>query len=73
MGYGVGVVRKRAPEVGHKAVKVVDRFDALTIRRGQQHGGAACEWLDVVAHNAKGGPGGFCGFAFSTEIGEWGL
>ena len=53
-----GVVRNGAPEVGYKAIGVVDGLDALSRVGSEQHGGAACEGFDVVVDPSKRGPYG---------------
>ena len=73
---GIGVGGDGAPEVGHKAVGVVEGFHAVGARgwvgRTQQHGGAACEGLHVVVYRAKGLPHGGARAAFAAKVGERG-
>ena len=55
------------PEVGNKAVKIVDRLGAGRVRACEKHGERPRERLDVVGYVAQMGPDEVRGPAFTAE------
>ena len=54
--HSLRVVCNRPPEVGNKAVKIIDGFDPFAVRRAEQHGGAARERLDIIVNRTECSP-----------------
>ena len=50
----IGIMRNGTPKVCHKAIGIVDRFNAFARWRTKQHGRRTCEWLDIVGDLTKG-------------------
>jgi hypothetical protein len=70
---GLGVVLRRAPEVGDVAVEVVDRLNPGRVGAGQQERGRPAEGFNRVVHVPQTPPDERRDFRLAAEPGERGL